>query len=93
MWSVRIGVGAVRLYQIFLSPFLGGHCRFHPSCSVYAIEAIETHGLWRGTRLAMARMGRCHPWGGQGYDPVPPPSSPSASMAAPTQEEEPTKER
>lgn len=46
-------------------------CRFDPTCSSYALEAIETHGAWRGTRLAIRRIGRCHPWGGQGYDPVP----------------------
>ncbi|HYR26969.1 MAG TPA: membrane protein insertion efficiency factor YidD [Thermoanaerobaculia bacterium] len=61
----------IRLYRWFLSPFLGRHCRFHPSCSAYALEAIETHGISRGYLLALGRIGRCHPLGGSGYDPVP----------------------
>ncbi|HKX58629.1 MAG TPA: membrane protein insertion efficiency factor YidD [Steroidobacteraceae bacterium] len=61
----------IRLYRWFLSPFLGRHCRFHPTCSAYALEAIETHGPARGYLLALKRVGRCHPFGGSGYDPVP----------------------
>ena len=61
----------IHLYRWFLSPFLGGHCRFHPTCSAYALEAIEAHGAWRGGGLALKRLGRCHPWGGAGPDPVP----------------------
>ncbi len=61
----------VRLYQITLGPWLGGRCRFHPSCSVYAIEALRTHGPVRGTYLAALRLARCHPLGGHGWDPVP----------------------
>jgi len=61
----------IRLYRWFLSPFLGRHCRFHPTCSAYALEAIETHGITRGYLLALRRVGRCHPFGGSGYDPVP----------------------
>ena len=61
----------IRLYRWFLSPFLGRHCRFHPTCSAYALEAIETHGIARGYVLALWRVGRCHPLGGSGYDPVP----------------------
>ena len=61
----------VRIYRWFLSPFLGGHCRYHPTCSAYAIEAIETHGIGRGYLLALRRVGRCHPLGGSGCDPVP----------------------
>ena len=61
----------IRLYRWFLSPFLGRHCRFHPTCSAYALDAIETHGIARGYLLALMRVGRCHPLGGSGYDPVP----------------------
>jgi hypothetical protein len=66
-------IGLVRIYQATLSPFLGGHCRFLPSCSEYAIEALRTHGALRGGWLALRRILRCHPFGGSGYDPVPPP--------------------
>jgi putative membrane protein insertion efficiency factor len=61
----------VRGYQIVLSPLLGGRCRFAPSCSHYAIEALERHGALRGLWLTIRRVGRCHPWGGSGVDPVP----------------------
>ncbi|MSR28186.1 MAG: membrane protein insertion efficiency factor YidD [Phycisphaerales bacterium] len=62
----------VRAYQIILSPILGGRCRFHPSCSIYAARALESHGAIRGSWLAFKRLLRCHPWGGSGDDPVPP---------------------
>lgn len=58
-------------YRLVLGPWLGGQCRFHPSCSAYAREAIERHGAWRGARLAAARVLRCHPWHPGGWDPVP----------------------
>jgi putative membrane protein insertion efficiency factor len=61
----------IRLYQWTISPLLGVNCRFAPSCSAYAIEAIATHGALRGLWLALRRILRCHPWGGSGYDPVP----------------------
>jgi len=61
----------IHLYRWFLSPFLGSNCRFQPSCSAYALEAIERHGAWRGSGLAIKRICRCHPWGGAGHDPVP----------------------
>lgn len=61
----------IHLYRWFLSPFLGRHCRYQPTCSAYALEAIETHGIARGYFLALKRVGRCHPFGGSGYDPVP----------------------
>jgi len=61
----------VRGYQVTLGPLLGGHCRFQPTCSVYAVEALRTHGAWRGTALVVRRILRCHPFGGAGYDPVP----------------------
>jgi len=63
---------AIRLYQGFVSPTLGIACRYEPTCSHYAYEAIERHGAWRGVRLAAGRLGRCRPGGGNGYDPVPP---------------------
>jgi putative membrane protein insertion efficiency factor len=62
----------IRLYQATLGPFLGGYCRFHPSCSVYAIDAYRIHGPIRGSWLTVRRICRCHPFGGHGYDPVPP---------------------
>lgn len=64
-------IGLVRLYRLLISPWLGSNCRFQPTCSSYAIEALQTHGVLRGTWLAAKRIGRCHPWGGSGYDPVP----------------------
>ena len=69
--SAAILKGVIRLYQLTLSPIFGGSCRFDPSCSAYAIEAIDRHGAWRGARLAGARLLRCHPFGSAGYDPVP----------------------
>lgn len=61
----------IRAYQVFLSPLLGQNCRFTPTCSAYALEALDRHGLLRGGWLAAWRILRCHPWGGMGYDPVP----------------------
>ncbi|MAR55708.1 MAG: membrane protein insertion efficiency factor YidD [Rickettsiales bacterium] len=61
----------VRLYQWVISPLLPVSCRFAPSCSHYMIEAVTRHGPWRGTWLGLKRIGRCHPLGGSGYDPVP----------------------
>ena len=67
----RILIGAVRFYQLAISPWTPASCRFTPSCSAYAIGALEEHGALTGTWLALRRIGRCHPWGGFGYDPVP----------------------
>ena len=64
-------IGLVRLYQLTLRPFIGGHCRFQPTCSEYAIEALRTHGGVRGAWLTARRLARCHPFGGAGFDPVP----------------------
>ena len=66
-------VFAVRLYQVSLSLLWGPSCRFTPTCSQYAIEALERHGVWRGVALAAWRVLRCHPLARGGYDPVPPP--------------------
>jgi putative membrane protein insertion efficiency factor len=68
----RLAIALVRAYQLAIGPFTGGACRFHPSCSSYAIDAIETHGLRRGTWLALRRVSRCHPFSEPGIDPVPP---------------------
>lgn len=65
-------LGLIRLYQWFLSPLLGTACRFAPSCSHYGFEAILVHGPLRGSWLTLRRLLRCHPWGGSGFDPVPP---------------------
>jgi len=67
----RILITLIKAYRLVLSPWLGRHCRFHPTCSAYAIEALETHGALRGTWLAIRRVGRCHPFHPGGYDPVP----------------------
>jgi putative membrane protein insertion efficiency factor len=64
-------IGALRAYQYLLRPLLGANCRFHPSCSDYALEAVTRHGALQGTWLAIRRVGRCHPWHAGGYDPVP----------------------
>ncbi len=61
----------IRFYQIAISPLLGPRCRYIPTCSQYALEAIQLHGAVRGSLLSFQRVCRCHPWGGSGYDPVP----------------------
>lgn len=61
----------VWLYRMLVSPWLGANCRFEPTCSQYALQALREHGAFRGSWLAAKRIGRCHPWGGTGYDPVP----------------------
>ncbi len=67
----RILTVAIRGYQRGISPFLPAACRFTPTCSEYARQAIDAHGARRGSYLALRRLVRCHPWGGSGYDPVP----------------------
>jgi putative membrane protein insertion efficiency factor len=64
-------IGCINLYRWFVSPLLGPNCRFYPTCSCYAQEAIHRHGALRGSWLAARRIGRCHPWNPGGYDPVP----------------------
>lgn len=66
-----LGILFVKAYQLVLSPFVGGACRFEPSCSTYAITAFEQYGLWRGGWLAVRRISKCHPFGPHGFDPVP----------------------
>ncbi len=67
----RLLIGAARLYQRTLALVLPVQCRFYPSCSQYFVDAVEKHGGWRGSWLALRRLLRCHPLGGSGYDPVP----------------------
>jgi len=69
--AAHAAVGAVRAYQWTVRPLIGPHCRFWPSCSDYAIEAVQTHGAARGSALAVWRILRCNPWCDGGYDPVP----------------------
>jgi uncharacterized protein len=66
----RLLIGLVLLYRVTLGYFMGGHCRYQPTCSQYAIDAIRKYGPWRGTWRAAKRIARCHPWGGSGYDPA-----------------------
>jgi putative membrane protein insertion efficiency factor len=66
-----LGIVPVRAYQWFISPLLPPSCRYAPTCSAYAIEALQRHGLIRGGYLTARRLLRCHPWGGSGFDPVP----------------------
>jgi putative membrane protein insertion efficiency factor len=72
--TAKILIGLIRVYQLTLSPLLGGSCRFLPTCSTYAIEALRTHGAARGTLLAARRLAACHPFGRSGFDPVPAPA-------------------
>jgi putative membrane protein insertion efficiency factor len=75
-WAHRIAVAPavvlIKVYKYLISPLIGPRCRFLPTCSDYALEALARHGLMRGGWLAARRIGRCHPWGDSGYDPVPP---------------------
>ena len=72
----RIFALPVRGYRLFVSPFLGRNCRFDPTCSSYALTALERHGAVKGGWLALRRISRCHPWGGAGVDDVPPKDAP-----------------
>lgn len=71
--AAHLVVGTVRTYQWTIRPLIGANCRFWPSCSDYAIEAVQAHGAARGAALAAGRILRCNPWCDGGYDPVPPP--------------------
>ena len=78
----KLALLPIQFYRYAISLLMASHCRFYPSCSCYAQEAIEQHGVLRGGWLAARRLGRCHPWNPGGYDPVPPvQSSRSSSMA------------
>jgi putative membrane protein insertion efficiency factor len=67
----RLGLALIRGYQRLLSPILASRCRYYPTCSDYAYEAVDRYGLFKGSLLAARRLGRCNPVGGEGYDPVP----------------------
>lgn len=69
--AARLVLSLIRGYQLLFSPLFAGSCRYVPSCSAYAAEAVHRHGAVRGTMLAVGRLARCHPFGGSGYDPVP----------------------
>ena len=74
-WWKRLSnflIKVIAFYQRFISPLFGPRCRFHPTCSVYAQEAIKEHGVFRGLWLSLKRISKCHPFGGHGLDPVPP---------------------
>ncbi len=73
--GARLLVGGVRVYQWVLAPLFPPSCRFEPTCSCYAVEAVGRHGALRGGWLTLRRLARCNPWGGAGYDPVPPPAT------------------
>jgi uncharacterized protein len=64
-------IGLIRLYQIAFSPFLGQNCRFQPTCSHFALECLQKHGVLKGTFLTLKRLSHCHPWHDGGHDPVP----------------------
>jgi putative membrane protein insertion efficiency factor len=70
--AARVLMTVITGYRRFISPLLGARCRFAPSCSAYALEAVREHGALRGTWLAVRRIGRCHPFNPGGFDPVPP---------------------
>jgi putative membrane protein insertion efficiency factor len=78
----KLALLPIQFYRYAISPLMADHCRFYPSCSCYAIEAINTHGSLRGGWLAVRRLGRCHPWNTGGFDPVPPAQSPRTSSIA-----------
>jgi len=67
----KLFIWPIRFYQMAISPYLGTKCRYQPTCSQYMVEAIEKRGVLKGLYLGIRRIGRCHPWGGHGYDPVP----------------------
>lgn len=79
----RILVGIVQGYRLLLSPWLGSQCRFEPTCSAYALQALQQHGAAQGSYLAARRVLRCHPWCAGGLDPVPAPTQTTSSTSSP----------
>ena len=78
-------IGVVQFYRVVISSITPGTCRYSPTCSCYAIDALKNHGLLQGGWLSLRRMARCNPWGGWGYDPVPPPAQAHPTQAHPIQ--------
>lgn len=76
-------IGLLRAYRTLISPLYGQVCRYHPSCSAYALEAVTVHGSVHGSWFAVRRLGRCHPWAAGGYDPVPPRSARARASTIP----------
>lgn len=79
--AARLLCSAIRLYRYAVGPYLPAACRYTPTCSAYALEALATHGALRGSWLAVRRLARCHPWAGFGYDPPPAPRRRGARQA------------
>ncbi|MBX3103020.1 MAG: membrane protein insertion efficiency factor YidD [Bacteroidetes bacterium] len=77
----RLLIGTFRFYQYAISPLFSANCRYTPTCSSYAVEAVRCHGWAKGGWLAVRRLSRCHPWGSYGYDPVPKPCTCSSSIS------------
>jgi hypothetical protein len=86
-WTRRLpglaGIGLIRLYRVTLSPWIGRQCRYLPTCSEYAEEAIGRYGLWAGSWIGLARFQRCGPFGASGHDPIPEDLPPRAAWYAP----------
>ncbi len=77
-----LALRAIRLYQLALSPYLLSSCRYEPTCSQYALQAVEGHGVVRGSWMGLRRLSRCHPWHAKGYDPVPDGPGPTSGARA-----------
>lgn len=77
-----LAIALIYLYRWTLGPLLGGHCRYHPTCSAYGLDAVREWGAFRGGWMTLKRIGRCHPWAAGGYDPVPPREPPHPSSPA-----------
>ena len=71
MFFIKIFILPIKFYRYFISPLTPPSCKFDPTCSQYALESIEEFGIFKGSYLAIIRISKCHPWGGNGYDPVP----------------------
>jgi putative membrane protein insertion efficiency factor len=78
----RLLMAVLRLYRLLISPLYGQVCRYHPSCSAYALDAVTEYGAARGTWMSARRLVRCHPWAPGGYDPVPPRARPTPNQGA-----------